>query len=292
VVEINGFLNPNAPTFFPRFPFRGEIPGGGQNARVSWRQLLRTKRNNGKLIEDAGIQAEPKNVFKPVLTDIQPTGSSVTQYDRIAQDLNRIAAETRKKDLYFATIPPVSTFEEQIGQPVSFVVDVQGMSRVIVSDEQGVTKRELNVRKDKLSTRQQLQVRFDSGITKPQIVRYNIKAFDSRGQEQMNTFRLYRFKPTQFSFLQVNVGSNAAIPFGNASYGVQYDEKRILDGNLGWNVVNETLQIMQYTNGLDTTMTYFINSNLPEFRVFVKATYQTEEGFDYLSKESPTFKVL
>jgi hypothetical protein len=275
-------LNIVRPDYFPLPPYTAETGANSQDARVSWRQIVRVKKNAGKLIEDNGIEAE--KIYRPVQADLQPNTSSNSQYDRIADDLSRQALLSGKKFMYFLTTPDLFT-RGQLGVAASFDFELQGLRRVEITDENGVKRGELTVGPFDLLRRTQRQIRFAPGVTEPSLVQYNIKAFDALGRQQMNTFRSIRFFPNTVDFLQVRAGTSEKVAFGQVKYAAQFDSKPIREGKLGWNVVDGKLRLgdgQQYRDDVDTSITFFVNSALPTFKVAVKATYQTEVDYDFV----------
>jgi hypothetical protein len=276
-------LNPARPDYFPKLPYSDILPESAvQNARVGWRELIRVKKNNNVRIEDLGIAAD--KIFKPIQADLQPNTDSNSQYDRIAADLNRIAVTSGKKNLYFAT-NPAFVINGQLGDAASFDFDIRGLSRIEIIDENGSKKAELSVGASDLPKRQQRQIRFNPDIKEPTVVKYNIRAFDARGRQHMNTFRIVRFLPNSGDFLQIRADTVEKVAFGSAKYYAQFDAKNIREGKLGWNLVNGAYQVadgVQYQDNVESTLSYFVNSALPSFKVAVKASYETELDYDFI----------
>jgi hypothetical protein len=142
----------------------------------------------------------------------------------------------------------------------------------------------LNVNAWDLLKKQVRQIRFPSTATEPSITRYNIKAFDALGRQQITTYRTVRFLPSTINYLQIMPGNNIPLDFKTLpKYAAQYDDK-IIKG-LGWNLVNGTLRVgdgVQYKENVDTKISFFANTKATTVNIQVKATYESEENFDYL----------
>ena len=115
------------------------------------------------------------------------------------------------------------SFDSNIGDLLRFELEVQGLSKIIIVDAKGVQKAEHIVEKPDMFKRTTPQIKFDSNVTIPAILQYNVKAYDGNGHLKMNTFRKIRFVPNPRDHLQLTAGTSLQVPFGEAKYVAQYD---------------------------------------------------------------------
>jgi C-terminal processing protease CtpA/Prc len=95
VVEHESFLFRSNPVDFISMPFSARLPNARQDLRVAWRQSIRVKAKNNTLIEDNGIT--PDELYRLNELDLIPNTGVNSQYDRIADSLNRKALVSGRK---------------------------------------------------------------------------------------------------------------------------------------------------------------------------------------------------
>ncbi|KAJ3079083.1 hypothetical protein HK102_004041 [Quaeritorhiza haematococci] len=87
VVALNTYLADNLPVVFEKLP-------NGQDMRVSWRQIVRNGKNEGKLIEDLGVFAD--QTFRPTIADLKPDKTDYSPLRKIAFELKLLGRRSNK----------------------------------------------------------------------------------------------------------------------------------------------------------------------------------------------------
>jgi hypothetical protein len=265
---------------FSTFPFKAQLGSDEQSAGLAWRMGIRSGRNAGKLIEDFGVVAD--KIVRPYITDLLPNSTTYSQYERIATELNRVGGETGKNGLYFRInrVDLVSTFE--LGEKVEFDLEIQGMKKVAVFDERNTLVGELEVSDGELAQKQRRLLSFHYVPSIPSVGKFNIKSYDRNLKEQLSTFRYVQLVPKTADYLVITE-NRTIVNYENAKYfGIfNYIQTKARDG---WNVSNGTAVVgdgKQYAGNTNSTLSFFVNSS-SNFKVSISASYQTEEGYDFL----------
>jgi hypothetical protein len=186
--------------------------------------------------------------------------------------------------MYFQTTAAILV-TAKIGDTLTFPLELQGLRRVQVTNPEGLIVGNLTVPILDQFRRTQRTIQVSQYVTTPVFLRYNIKAFDGFGRQQLSTVRVVRFVPSTTDFLQINSVMSEKVQFGQSKYVAQYDSNLVHDGKMEAAVVDGKLRMGNgkgYNDNADTTVSLFVNSTLPSFKVALKATYQTEKDYDFL----------
>ena len=249
-----------------------------QAGRIAFRQSVRVKKNEGIIIEDFGIASD--KIFRPVVADFLANSTTYTQYQRIAEDLNRQSVLSGKKFLYFRTVQDY-TSEVEFGNGITFDLELQGMKRVVVHDEKDKELATLAISPSELVSKQTKKFNFEYTMEKPGNFKFNLKAFDAFGRQQISTIRYLSVLPNKKDYLQPTTNP---IKVDLASkFVVAYDSAKTKVGN-GWNVRDNTAVFgngKQYENDSDSKLSFFINASKP-LKINVDAVYQSEVDYDFL----------
>lgn len=258
------------------FPYSADF-AKPQDARVSWRQSVRVGLHKGDLIEDDGISADVPFI-RPTQLDLIPGSSSNSQYDFIADSLATIGSKNGQNGRYFLVTPEGSS-TASIGLPLVFSFDIAKVAKVQIYKSGTALGSPLVVGDQSRHTR---QMQFDPKVTSAGTVVFEIRAYDSRGNDLFSTFRTFRFTPNPADFLQLTAKSTLKVDLASGKEIAQFDLSGTTASN-GFNANGTNLQIgngISYDNNLDTQRSFFISSSVP-FSAHVKATYSTEIGCDY-----------
>jgi hypothetical protein len=276
VYEVKEFFGDVVPRFFPPFPYQQQLGEYSQDFSIPWRQTIRTGKNKGKLIEDAGVKADI--VVRPTIADILPNSTTYSQYERIAEELNKQARASGKDSMYFRTLQDLRS-DVAMGSKITFDLEIQGISRVVAYDDRQKELSSLSIKQSERSKKQSTKFSFDHRLKIGTIAYLNLKAFDASNRQLFTTNRIVRIIPQSKSFLKLAAGVSTAVNLKGVPYAAQFDSS---PGN-GWTFRSGRLTIgdgKQYLNDVDSSLIYFVNTAVP-FKIAIDATYHTELDFDF-----------
>ncbi|KAH6585645.1 hypothetical protein BASA61_006762 [Batrachochytrium salamandrivorans] len=138
----------NRPLEYIADPFTKRLTGENSGQKfytrvtVSVRQLVRSGKYVGQLVEDNGVKSDV--IVRPTIGDILPGDRGVSAYDRIADYLNDVAKRKVDSKIYFISEPyDRVTFDDSMNIP--FVASGVDEVTVVYQGEQlGSWKRELS----------------------------------------------------------------------------------------------------------------------------------------------------
>jgi hypothetical protein len=279
VIEYTGWLNRFAPQVFAPMPFVNELRDEAGDARVSWRGGRRFGRNDGKPIEDFGIQSE--RIIRPAVKDFLPGSTTQTQFDYIANELEKYSVWSGKKWMQFRVLNELE-FDVQLGEPLNLDVELQGFKKVVVSFEGEKQVGNLDVNLLQVPRFQKIQLPLNAAVEKPAVKRLEILGYNLLNQVTFATFRQVRLLPKKADFIQMTAGSTLDLLALQSNAVFQVDAPGT-EGK-GWNKNGTSIQIgdgVQYTNNIDSKISYFVNPSSTPYKLAIKAQYSTEEGYDY-----------
>lgn len=272
-VDYNSFLNGHRPDYFPSLPWPSL-----QNFKVSWKQTVRI---DGTLLEDLGVASD--HIIRPTIADLQQGSESFTQYDRIANTLIREGIADGKNRLYFQ-IQELPSDEIAIGDPLILTFETEGYGTIGLFDESGNEIGRISVRNSAGRTKQSVPyVRPNAACG---TVRFNIRAWDFAGNFRFSTWRKIRYNPRKTDYFVVSKKTNIDLKEENKFMGIYEDGSK---RGLGWTkggvwLFSNTLRIFDgnsYGNNLDSWAQFFFSST-NGFKLTIRASYNTEQGYDYL----------
>lgn len=276
VVEYNGFFSKLDPKLFKPMPYTDLLPTYHQDLRIGWRQTVRTGKNDGKLIEDIGIIAD--SVVRPTVEDIA-SKSSTTQWNRIAAKLSEIAKVKGTENLYFQASPQVN-IQSPIASPLNFKLDVSGVSSVSLKGENQLTMVKLDVKPS--SIKQEISLSTIPDLKKAGFYRLQITAKDAADKTVVETYRFLRLIPSEASFVTL---TPSPVKMAIEGPGYAVFNKATADAN-GWKADGAMLRIgaadAKYADNVNSRLSIFANPSAPLVKCLFKATYDTEENFDFL----------
>jgi hypothetical protein len=279
VIEYTGYLRRFAPQVFEPMPFVNELKEEASDARVSWRGGRRFGKNDGKPIEDFGIQSE--RIIRPAVKDFLPGSTTQTQFDYIASELEKYGVWTGKKWMQFQVLNELE-FDVQLGESLNLDLEVQGFKKVVVSFEGEKQVGNLDINVLQVPRFQKLKLPLNVASEKPAVKRLEILGYNLLNQVSFATFRQIRLLPKKEDYLQVAAGSTIDLLSLQSNAVFQAD----LPGTAGkgWNKNGTSLQFgngVQYENNMDSKISYFVNPSSAPYKLAIKAKYITEEGYDY-----------
>ena len=260
-----------APIAFPGFPGSEvtSITKGVQSARAAFRQLIRSGKNSGKVLE--GIGAVSDIVVRPELTDIM--GTSNTQLDRIAR---RLKSHPRA-GLEFSVAQP-QLLSHNLGSDLFYTVDIAGFKRIDIESE-GFERTSIEL---KSMFRQKLEFSLDKKISEPTLKKYEIFGIDYLGQQLFRAVRTVKFLPALDSYLKLQ-NDIQILARPNASYFAIYQPRS--NKLTGWKNKKGAYILgngTSYANNVDSTISAFVASE-NSFQVKFSLDYETEADYDFIT---------
>ncbi|KAJ3380463.1 hypothetical protein HDU92_005960 [Lobulomyces angularis] len=264
VVEHKDFFSKILPSEFQTLPH-------GQDIRLGWRQLVRNGKNEGKIIEDVGIDAD--RILRPTVRELTAENDRSAVFDTIAHELRAIG----EKDGINAE-PQVSGNAE-IGASTKF--DCTSAY---------ITKLELVLDGKVLDTKTFRKKRFNSvsvlngkAATAPGTDKYTIVGYVD-DKEVLRTYRYIRYTPAKSSYLNLNAGETTQWDFSTDKYALVYNS--LTESSNGWNLNNGKFVIGNgagYADGVNSAVSFFVNVNAPGLSVKLDALVNSEKDYDFFS---------
>ena len=260
-----------APIAFPGFPGSEvtSITNGVQSARAAFRQLIRSGKNSGKVLE--GIGAVSDIIVRPELTDIM--GTSNTQLDRIAR---RLKSHPRA-GLVFSVAQP-QLLSHNLGSDLLYTVDIAGFKRIDIKSE-GFERTSIEL---KSMFRQKFEFSLDKKVSEPTLKKYEIFGIDYLGQQQFRAVRTVKFLPALDSYLKLQ-NDIQILARPNASYFAIYQPRS--NKPTGWKNKKGAYILgngTSYANNVDSTISAFVASE-NSFQVKISLDYETEADYDFIT---------
>jgi hypothetical protein len=271
VVTYNSFLSKSNPTRFPILPLVGSSKFIRQDIRVAWRQVVRVKRNNGKIIEDFGVATDIK--IRPTLQDLLNRTIS-TPYDYISDRLMLLGQATGTSRLYIKVFPENDVDVIQ-GNNVHFSFELQGVSRIMVFS---VDTFQMVGQVDISSQNRNISIPFRP--KNPGWYRFQIQALDKNNNVVFSTYRNIRIIPMNKLKLQSGVETNLLLqaPF-SGTFNLNTVSKD------GFQISNNQLKLgFPYQNKIDSQYSWFFDAgSSTSLQWTISMDYDTEKGFDLVS---------
>ncbi|KAH6590558.1 hypothetical protein BASA50_009277 [Batrachochytrium salamandrivorans] len=280
VVKLDPCLIRASLTDFKKFPFSQELTSGSitytNTLSVSVTQIVRTGRYNGQTIEDAGI--EPEIIVRPRWSDLQPTPTTNTQYDRIAEHLARTGQENGQSKLHFVCEPfdivkPLGKF--------SLEVESAGIEKFTVFQADGETV--IAKKKKWAFTKKQ---RFSISVSAAGSTLGNNRITivgKTAGVQVLKTKRNVRTIPTNDKYMKI---STHGFTFTGTSDSVGLYQSPTTAPADGWNNLRGPWMIgngVQYVGGIDSSIEAFFAAPIgTKINVGIDVDLDTEPGCDFL----------
>lgn len=257
-----------APIAFPGFPGSEKDiwKGGVQSARSAYRQIVRTGKKNGQLLENIGAQSD--FVIRPELSDIM--GTTNTQLDRISKILR---AHPRTGLVFDLT--PTELVSHNLDNDFVLTFDIAGFKRLEI-ESAGDKRNSIEL---KSMFRQKKDILLNKTTIVPSIKKYEIFGVDYLGERQYRAIRNVKYLPSLSDYLQVTksvkILENSDVPFV-----VVYQPKE----TQGWKFKDSKYTVGDgnvYTNSIDSTLSVFATSD-KAFSTKISLDYDTEKDYDFI----------
>ena len=249
----------------------------------AFKQIVRTGKNNGKLIENEGVSSDV--VVSPTKSD--RFGLSYSQYDRISENLKMHSRAGLVFDLQ-----PLRLDTHSLENDLLFKLAAKGFKEAQIKID-GQLKETVQL----TSTNQQTIITINKNLLEPGLKRIEVFGIDPNGVKQFRAVRIIKVLPPTSSFLKVTQDFN--IVTANAKpFVVLYQPKD--NSGKGWKK-----QTNGFTIGDGNSYADDINSTISVFTISEKSTlvkfdltYDTEKDHDFVTagylnsgKLNPLFKL-
>ncbi|KAH6602101.1 hypothetical protein BASA61_001470 [Batrachochytrium salamandrivorans] len=275
----------NRPLEYIADPFTRKLTGKNLNDRfytrvtVGARQLVRSGKHAGQLIEDDGVKADV--IVRSTIDDILPGDTGISAYNRIADYLYDVAKRQMDSKVYFMSEPyDRVTFEDLIDVPVV----VSGVDEIIVV-YQG---EELGSWKGESSTLHQdcvIQVKTPKGLHSHLVTFIGKK----QGRQVFKTYRQIIRISTSNDRINMMTANSHTVSGPSSSVGV-YSFGSMSEQE-GWNFNNDKWTIgdgvSDYSEYMHSTIRVWLSAPVgARINVSLDATVDTDEDGGYFSLDT------
>ncbi|KAJ3389984.1 hypothetical protein HDU92_000730 [Lobulomyces angularis] len=270
------------------------LPDDGLDLSIGWRQIVRSGKNEGKLIEDKGILSD--FIFRPTIHDFTGNQNRSTIFNRIADQLKVIGLADE------ISAEPQILGDATEMQPPAFNITFTFLSKLeLYNDEVLIETKHLQKikRKSQITLTDSSLTTSDSGYRKYVIIGY------TEDREVVRTNRYIRLLPSLENYLNLKKNNKFTVNFktitdlSEVSFMKVYNY--LSDSTIGLTLIKDSYLALNdglsYFSQTSSTLSFFVNfekRSLPKVAFSMDYFFLTGDSVSvgYISKVGGEFKEI
>ena len=245
------------------------IQDARQYFQIPFKQIVRTGKNAGKLIEISGVSSDV--VVSSLKSDIQLRTN--TKYDRISEHL-----KSHPRAGFVFDLLPSRLDTHSLDSDLQFKATLKGYKELQVQVD-GEVIETISLESGSI---QEKEITIGKNTIQPGLRRIEVFGFDSNGEKQFRAVRIVKVEPALSSFLKVEQDFNVITAEPKPFVVVSQPKD---NAGKGWQKTDSV-----YTIGDGTSYADNVNSTISVFTVSEKPTqvkfalkYEIQELYDFVS---------